>query len=64
MTFLTLEFSDQQAARAAYDQLWQKHKVTGEIGLYRMEQHLWYLELVSEKELAASALEKLGGKAL
>lgn len=59
---LTLEFDDEARLRAAVEHLWQKLGLTGEVSVEPRGKGVWRLEVISEKEIRGSTVEKLGGR--
>ncbi len=59
MTHLVLEETDREKALEFARNLWEKHKVTGEILLREGSASKWLVEISSEKELNQNLLEKV-----
>jgi hypothetical protein len=60
MQFLTFQYTSRDEALADFRFLWERCKVTGELSL-RSERDVTFLEVVAERDLPASVLEKLKG---
>ncbi len=61
MYFCTIEYATEDEVRRAWDHLWRKLQVTGEVSVKPAPDGRWYLEVASEKDLTPQTLEKLGG---
>lgn len=61
MQFLTYQYRSRQEAEADLEYLWQQKKVTGELALRTDKDQVTFLEIVAEKEIPASVLERLKG---
>jgi hypothetical protein len=62
MHTVILEFEDERALDEAVAHIWDKLGVTGEIVRTRLPEGRFRLEIVSEKTLHKSTLEKIGGR--
>lgn len=62
MQTIVMEFDNEQQMREAQSRLWDKEKVTGEMGAKPLAGGRWRLELITEKPIKESLLEKLPGK--
>ena len=62
MQTVTLEFEDERTLDEAITHLWEKLGVTGELTRQKLPEGRFRLEIVAEKGLHRSTLEKIGGR--
>ena len=62
MQSIVLEFDSQRALDEAVAHVWDKLGVTGELASQRLPEGRFRLEIISEKPLRGSTLEKVGGR--
>jgi len=62
MMWFTLEFDDKDELRRCVELLQARYGVTGELSATPLTNHRWELQVVSEKRLSETVLEKLPGK--
>lgn len=62
MQSIVLEFDNQHALDEAVTHVWDKLGVTGELSCQRLPEGRLRLEIISEKPLRGSTLEKVGGR--
>lgn len=58
MRYLVFEFDSENEMEEVAKKLWDHYNVTGEMGMRRNSSGRWRLEVVSEKDLRESSLEK------
>ncbi len=62
MQSIVLEFETEAAMREALRHVWEKLAVSGEAVAQQLPEGGYRLEIVAEKPLKASTMDKLGGK--
>jgi hypothetical protein len=62
MHSVVVEFDDERALEDAIAHIWDRLGVTGELIRQRLPEGRYRLEVVSEKALQKSSLEKIGGR--
>ena len=62
MQSIVLEFDNRRALDEAIAHVWDRLAVTGELSTQRLPEGRFRLEIVSEKPLRGSTLEKVGGR--
>lgn len=62
MHVVIMEFERESELREAADYLWQKAGITGELNIKPAGRGIWRLELIAEKPVRQSVLEKLKGR--
>lgn len=62
MQSVVLEFDDERALDEAIAHIWDKLAVFGELVRQRLPEGTFRLEVISEKPLQRSSLEKVGGR--
>lgn len=62
MQSMVLEFDDARALEEAVNHIWDKLGTTGELATQKLPEGRLRLQIISEKPLRASTLEKLGGR--
>ncbi len=58
MQYLEFEFDTEKELRETVKKLWNGYNVTGEMAIRKTKDGRWRLEVVSEKDLRESTLEK------
>lgn len=58
MQYLTFEFESEKELRETMKKLWEHYGVTGEVNMRPVTGGRWRLDVISEKELRDSTLEK------
>lgn len=58
MRYLVFEFDSEKEMEEVAKKLWDHYNVTGEMAMRRNSSGRWRLEVVSEKDLRESSLEK------
>ena len=61
MQFLTFQYRSRREAEEDLEHLWHVRKVRGELALRTDKDEVTFLEVVSEREIPQSWLEKLRG---
>lgn len=62
MQSIVLEFDNLRALEEAMAHVWDKLAVTGEVSSHPRPEGKFRLEIVSEKPIRGSTLEKVGGR--
>lgn len=58
LQYLTFEFENDKEMQLTLKKLWEQYGVTGEVHIRPVPPDRWRVDLVSEKELRDSTLEK------
>lgn len=62
MQTIVLEFADSEALDDAVRVLWDGQETSGEVSIAPLPDGRWRMEVVAEKPLRGSILEKIGGR--
>jgi len=62
MVTFALEFDSEKELRQTAARLWTKLGVRGELGIRRVDERCWRLEVNSEKDLRQSTIDSLKGR--
>mgnify|MGYP000660493967 CR=1 FL=1 len=60
--WFTLQFEDEQELQRCIQLLQKRYRVTGELSARRLDDGRWELQVVSERRLRESVLERLPGQ--
>ena len=58
MQYLAFEFDSEKDMRETVKKLWDVHNVSGELSIRPVANNRWRVDVISEKELRESTLEK------
>lgn len=58
MQYLSFEFEEEKEMREIMKKLWDQLGVTGEMSVRRLSSGHWKMDMIAEKELRESTLEK------
>lgn len=62
MHSIAFEFETENEMKQVSDQLWEKHKISGEFEMYPTKDGRFRLHIFSEKPIKESILEKIDAK--